>query len=190
MAWLRSLAFNILFYAWTAAIVLFGLPALAVGRRGVYFVGRLWARGTFALLAALVGIRHRILGRERLPPEPVIAAVKHQSSWDTMTCALLFAEPAYVLKRELTWIPLFGWYLLRAEMIALDRGAGAAAMRKLLRQARIAAPALGWASSFASHSGWDRAKNHAARIRKGVVGSSGRKAPMTPSATDSTPSAR
>jgi 1-acyl-sn-glycerol-3-phosphate acyltransferase len=141
MPWLRSLAFNILFFAWTAAIVLFGLPALAVGRPGVYFVGRLWARGTFALLAALVGIRHRILGRERLPPEPVIAAVKHQSSWDTMTCALLFAEPAYVLKRELTWIPLFGWYLLRGEMIALDRGAGAAAMRKLLRQARNAAQA-------------------------------------------------
>ena len=139
MAGLRSLAFNVLFFAWTAAIVLFGLPALVVGRKGVYAVGRLWARGTFALLAALVGIRHRILGRERLPPEPVIAAVKHQSSWDTLVCALIFAEPAYVLKRELTWIPLFGWYLIRGGMIAVDRGAGGSALRRLLRRARAVA---------------------------------------------------
>ena len=135
MAALRSLVFNILFFAWTILVVVLGVPALLVGRPGVYMLGRLWARGTFSLLSVLVGLRHRILGRERLPREPVIAAVKHQSSWDTMACALIFKEPAYVLKRELTWIPLFGWYLLRGGMIAVDRGAGAAALRRLLRQA-------------------------------------------------------
>ncbi len=135
MAALRSLAFNILFFAWTVLVVLLGMPALVAGRAGVYMIGRLWARGTFLLLAVLVGLRHRILGRERLPPEPVIVAAKHQSSWDTMACALIFKEPAYVLKRELTWIPVFGWYLLRGGMIAVDRGAGAPQLRRLLRQA-------------------------------------------------------
>ena len=133
---LRSLAFNILFFVWTAAVVTFGLPALILGRRGVYWTGWLWGRGAFWLLRHLVGIGHRILGRERLPPEPVIAAVKHQSSWDTMVCAFLFREPAYVLKRELTWIPLFGWFLICGEMIAVDRGAGGTALRRLLRQAK------------------------------------------------------
>jgi 1-acyl-sn-glycerol-3-phosphate acyltransferase len=141
MAWLRSLAFNVLFLAWTAAVVVFGLPTLVVGRKGAYLCGRLWARGTFALLAALVSIHHRILGRERLPPEPFIAAVKHQSTWDTMVCSLLLVEPAYVFKRELAWIPLFGLYLTRGQMIAVDRGAGGTAMRRLLRQARAAAKA-------------------------------------------------
>jgi 1-acyl-sn-glycerol-3-phosphate acyltransferase len=135
---LRSILFNIFFFAWTAAIVVFGVPALAIGRPGVYFVGRLWSRGTFALLDHLVGLRHRILGRERLVPEPVIVAVKHQSAWDTMICSLLFAEPAYVLKRELTWIPFFGWLLLRGGMIAVDRGAGGPALRRMIRQAQKA----------------------------------------------------
>ncbi len=138
MTALRSLLFNILFFVWTAALVLFGLPALAAGWRGVNAVGRLWARGAFALLAHLLGLRHRILGRERLPAEPVIAAVKHQSTWDTMACALIFAEPAFVLKRELTWIPVFRWYPLRGEMIVVDRRAGGAALRSMVRQARKA----------------------------------------------------
>lgn len=138
MAALRSLLFNLLFFGWTATVVLFGLPALVFGSRGVCWIGRLWARGTFWLLGHVVGLRHRILGREKLPPEPVIGAVKHQSSWDTMICALLLKEPAYVLKRELTWIPLFGWYILRGEMIALDRGARGSALRGMLRQARRA----------------------------------------------------
>jgi 1-acyl-sn-glycerol-3-phosphate acyltransferase len=135
---LRSLLFNILFFAWTAAIVLFGSPLLVIGRPGVYTIGRRWSRGTFMLLAQIVGLRYRIIGRERLLPEPVIIAVKHQSAWDTMICSLLFAEPAYVFKRELTWIPFFGWYLLRGEMIAVDRGAGGPALRRMLRQAQKA----------------------------------------------------
>jgi 1-acyl-sn-glycerol-3-phosphate acyltransferase len=135
---LRSILFNILFFAWTTAVVVFGSPALAIGRPGVYFIGRLWSRGTFALLDHIIGLRYRILGRERLVAEPVIIASKHQSAWDTMICSLLFAEPAYVLKRELTWIPFFGWFLIRGGMIAVDRGAGGSALRRMLRQAKEA----------------------------------------------------
>jgi 1-acyl-sn-glycerol-3-phosphate acyltransferase len=139
MAALRSLLFNVLFIVWTAMVVTGGAPLLPLGRRWVHVMGRFWTRTSFALLAATVGLRYRLLGLERLPPEPVIAAVKHQSSWDTLACALLFREPAYVLKRELTWIPVFGWYLLAGRMIAVDRAAGGSALRKLLRQAKAAA---------------------------------------------------
>lgn len=141
MAALRSLAFNLLFMPWTAVVVLFGMPLLLLGRTGVYLAARTWARGTFWLLAHLIGLRHRVLGRERLPPEPVLAAMKHQSSWDTLAGVLLFRQPAFVLKRELTWIPFFGWYLLRAGMIPLDRRAGGAALRRLMREGSRAAEA-------------------------------------------------
>ena len=65
MAALRSLAFNLLFMPWTAVVVLFGMPLLLLGRTGVYLAARTWARGTFWLLAHLIGLRHRVLGRER-----------------------------------------------------------------------------------------------------------------------------
>jgi 1-acyl-sn-glycerol-3-phosphate acyltransferase len=138
---LRSLLFNLLFLPWTAAVVLIGLPVVISGRDGVYTLARIWARGTFWLLAHLIGLRHRVLGRERLPAEPVIAAMKHQSTWDILAAVLTFRAPAFVLKRELTWIPVFGWYLLRAGMIPLDRRAGGAALRRLLREAQRAVAA-------------------------------------------------
>lgn len=140
MAALRSLTFNLLFYLWTAVVVLICMPALLWGPPAVFPIGRFWARGSLFLLRKVVGLTHRVVGRE-LPPEPVIAAMKHQSSWDTIVGLLLFARPAYVLKRELTWIPVFGWYASRGKMIALDRKGGGAALRHLLRKARSAVAA-------------------------------------------------
>jgi 1-acyl-sn-glycerol-3-phosphate acyltransferase len=138
VAALRSLTFNFLFYLWTAVVVVVCMPALPWGPPAVFAVGRFWARGALFLLDKVVGLTHRVVGQERLPPEPVIAAMKHQSSWDTIVGLLLFARPAYVLKRELTWVPVFGWYLSFGNMIALDRKAGGSAVRRLLRKARAA----------------------------------------------------
>jgi 1-acyl-sn-glycerol-3-phosphate acyltransferase len=87
----------------------------------------------------LVGLDHRVVGRERVPKEPVIFAVKHQSSWETLALALLLDRPIYVLKRELIWIPIFGLYLLRSGALAVDRSAGAKALRQLIRAAEQAA---------------------------------------------------
>ncbi len=80
-------------------------------------------------------------GRERLPAGPCILAGKHQAMWDTVAVPLLTPDPALVLKRELLMVPFYGWYARKAQMIALDRGAHASALRSLLRQAkdRIAA---------------------------------------------------
>jgi 1-acyl-sn-glycerol-3-phosphate acyltransferase len=141
VAVVRAVAFNLLFFSWTAVAVLFGLPALLFGRDGVFFMARLWARGAFWLLAVVVGLHHRVLGLERLPPAPLIVAIKHQSSWDIAAGALLFEQPAFVLKRELTWIPFFGLYLLLGGMIPIDRQAGGSALRSLLRRGRRAAEA-------------------------------------------------
>ena len=139
MAHLRALLFNLLFYLVTAFYAILGLPVLLFGADAVYALCRLWVGTTLRLLRLLVGLDHRVVGRERVPKEPVIFAVKHQSSWETLALAVLLDRPIYVLKRELIWIPIFGLYLLGSGALAVDRAAGAKALRQLIRAAEQAA---------------------------------------------------
>ncbi|HEX7007087.1 MAG TPA: lysophospholipid acyltransferase family protein [Alphaproteobacteria bacterium] len=136
MILLRSALFNIAYVLWTVALGIVLLPALAAPRRTIMAIARLWARGVLALLAALVGLRHEIRGREHLPDGPVIVALKHQSAWETVAILVLLRDPAVVYKRELHRIPVFGWFLRRMGMVPIDRAAGGTAMRSLLRRAR------------------------------------------------------
>jgi 1-acyl-sn-glycerol-3-phosphate acyltransferase len=141
MAALRSLLFNIGFFAWTALIVVAGVPALLLPHRFTYRLGAFWVRGVLAMLALLIGLRHRVVGLENRLPGAAIYAVKHQSTWDTLVFALLLREPAYVLKRELMLIPFFGWLLGRAGMIPVDRAGKASALRRMMAAARAIAAA-------------------------------------------------
>jgi 1-acyl-sn-glycerol-3-phosphate acyltransferase len=136
MPFVRSLLFNLCYLAWTALLSLLAMPALVLPKGAAFAVIRLWARGVLWLLAMLVGLNHEIRGRERVPAGPVIYAVKHQSAWETILFALLIPGFAGVYKRQLAFIPVFGWYLLRADMIPVDRGGGAGALRAMLARAR------------------------------------------------------
>ena len=133
----RALVFNLVFYAWTVFILVIGLPVLLLPREGAYGLGTLWARVSLLLLSRIVGLDHCVRGLEHRPDGPAIIAVKHQSAWDTLIFPLLLRKPAYVVKRELFLIPLFGWYLRRAEMISVDRAKGGAALKSILKDARI-----------------------------------------------------
>ena len=133
---LRSLAFNALFYCWSTLLQVTCLPTILVSRRAVTWVQRTWVRGNFALLALICGLRYEIRGLEELPREPCIIASKHQSAWDTMIFALLIRRPGHIFKRELLWVPVFGWYLLRAGGIPIDRKGGAAALKRMIAAAR------------------------------------------------------
>ena len=138
---LRSLIFNVLFFGWTMLLSVIGLPLLALPRPLTVGYARLWLRGTLAMLARVVGLSHELRGAALLPAGPAILAVKHQSAWETLALNLLFPDPAFVLKRELYWSPFFGWYLAHSGQIALDRSAGAGAMKKMLRLAKQVAAA-------------------------------------------------
>ena len=133
---IRSLAFNALFYCWSTLLQVTCLPTILVSRRAVTWVQRTWVRGNFALLAIVCGLRYEIRGMERLPQEPCIIAAKHQSAWDTMIFALLIRRPGHIFKRELFWVPVFGWYLLRAGGIPIDRRGGASALKRMIAAAR------------------------------------------------------
>jgi 1-acyl-sn-glycerol-3-phosphate acyltransferase len=134
--WLRSLAFNVGWYAGTTAIAVGGAPILLLPRRAVAAWARAWIRFCLWWLDVTVGLRHRMTGLEHLPQGAVIIAAKHQSSWETLAFTLLFPDSATVLKRELLFIPVVGWAMARAGNIAVARGEGATALRGLLRQAR------------------------------------------------------
>jgi 1-acyl-sn-glycerol-3-phosphate acyltransferase len=135
---LRSLAFNVGFYLWTLVIGLYGAPLLLAPPRYVMEFGRLWASGALSLLAWTVGLRHEIRGIEHLPQGAAIIALKHQSSWDTVILPVMFRHPAIVIKHELAWLPIYGWYAVRAGGIPVDRGAGASALKHMLARAKQA----------------------------------------------------
>ncbi|SFL97130.1 lysophospholipid acyltransferase family protein [Methylobacterium pseudosasicola] len=124
---LRSLAFNVCFYAVTTLLALGGLPTL-VSRRAVLRLARLWGRITLWLLRVVAGMRVEFRGLENIPKGPLLVAAKHQSALETLALCTVFPEFAYILKRELLLIPLIGWYLSRSGMVAIDRSKGARAM--------------------------------------------------------------
>jgi 1-acyl-sn-glycerol-3-phosphate acyltransferase len=137
---LRSLLFNAGFFGLTALVCLVMAPLLAVPRRHMLKVQRLWARGVLAMLRGLCGVTLRVEGREHLPAQgAALIAAKHQSAFDTVVWFLLVPDPVYVMKAELFRIPIWGRLARHTRMIAVDRKGGGNAMRGMLREAREAA---------------------------------------------------
>ena len=141
MSRLRALAFNIAFFGVTALLGVAGLPLLLAPRSWVMHFGRFWARCVLALLKTIVGLDGEIRGLEHLPTGPCIISMKHQSAWDTLILPLILDDFAVVVKRELFFIPFYGWYAARAGSIAIDRRGGAGALRGMVAAARRAAAA-------------------------------------------------
>ncbi|MEL0013355.1 MAG: lysophospholipid acyltransferase family protein, partial [Alphaproteobacteria bacterium] len=112
------------------------LPMLIGPPRLLLAYSRFWVRTSLWLLRITVGLTHEVRGREHIPGGPALFAVKHQSAWDTLTINLIVRDAAVVLKRELTWIPVFGWCLLRSRQIAIDREGGMSALRTMVAEAR------------------------------------------------------
>jgi len=133
---LRSLLFNLLFFAWSGFMFVVCLPALLLPRRVAMVCGHFWVRVLLWLLAVICGLRHEIRGREHLPRGACIVASKHQSAWDTLIYSQLLEDAVYVMKRELTWFPLFGLYLLKTGVVPVDRSGGAPALRRMVEAAR------------------------------------------------------
>jgi 1-acyl-sn-glycerol-3-phosphate acyltransferase len=129
---LRSTVFQIAFYLWTLLFAFLGLPLLVAPWRWMMRFGTVWSAGTLWLLRVCAGLDYEIRGRENLPPGPVILAMKHQSAWDTFAVPVLFRDPAMVIKRELGFLPFYGWYAVKAGMIPIDRKGGAKALKRMI----------------------------------------------------------
>jgi 1-acyl-sn-glycerol-3-phosphate acyltransferase len=129
----RSALFMIWFLLLTLVMAIIFLPLLAVPRKATVWMARYWARATLWGLRVFAGIRERQIGTA--PQGGVLVASKHMSMWDTLALYIVLDDPAIVLKRELLFIPFYGWYLWKATAIAIDRSAGAEALRRMTKRA-------------------------------------------------------
>lgn len=138
MLFIRSLLFNALFYLNTTILAIFGLPCLAFGRETVQGLARFWIRITLWLLDKICGLRVEFRGVENIPKGACLVAAKHQSALETLALTLPTHDFSFILKRELVGIPIFGWYLLGAQQVAIDRAKRGQALPDLTRQVRQA----------------------------------------------------
>ncbi len=136
MVRLRSLAFNVAFYAILIGYMAVAAPIFLLPRRLGLHVIRAWARSSLWACRAIAGMDAEFRGLDRIPPGGLLVAAKHQSLWETFALLTALDDPTYVLKRELLWIPVFGWYALKFRMIPVVRGGGGRALRDLLARAR------------------------------------------------------
>lgn len=110
------------------------LPALALPRNVTVWMSRRWSALVFSGLKVFAGVEFEVRGTP--PRDGVLVAAKHMSMWDTMALYLVLGDPAVVLKRGLTLIPFYGWYVSKAGSIAIERGGGASALRKMANAAK------------------------------------------------------
>jgi 1-acyl-sn-glycerol-3-phosphate acyltransferase len=115
----------------TLALLTFPFPPLTR-----YRLISSYARTMIWLLRLVCGIRHEVRGIENIPQEPCVVLCKHQSAWETLALQVVFPPQAWVLKRELLWLPFFGWGLAMTSPIAIKRSDGKGAIKQLLRQGR------------------------------------------------------
>lgn len=133
---IRSLAFNAGFYLSLLAHMVLAIPAFFLPRQVLFTLAKSWAHSMTWMLRVFCNIRVEFRGLENIPSGPLLIAAKHQSAFETIALLPLFREPMFILKRELTWIPLFGVFLLKAQMIPVDRSAGVRAMSRMTSLAR------------------------------------------------------
>ena len=134
----RSLLFTVLAYSFFLVAGVVGLPLLLFSRKTAIWVAKIWARVTVWLVEHVAGIHVEVRGRENLPADGCLIAAKHQSALDTFAMVPAFDDFAFILKRELNWVPIFGWYTWRSGMIPVNRGARSAALRAIAQASRRA----------------------------------------------------
>lgn len=138
----RAAVFNV-----AMALLVFGVTMITgpvvpfLPRDRVRRIAAWWCRANLWLLKAIVGIDLEIRGHANIPRGAALVAVKHQSQLETFGLMPELSDPVFVLKRELTWLPFFGWFLARLKMIAINRSAGGRVIAQMAEQASAAARA-------------------------------------------------
>jgi 1-acyl-sn-glycerol-3-phosphate acyltransferase len=135
LIFLRSLIFNVLFYLVLVVCALMALPTFLMPRGAMLRVASWWAISAIFLMRAICNIKVEFRGVEKIPKGPLIVASKHQSFWETFALMRFFEAPFFVLKRQLMFIPVFGQFLIKTDMIAIDRSSGRRALLQVMRRA-------------------------------------------------------
>lgn len=136
MTTLRSLAFMLLFYIWTGTIAVLCTPILLGPSRWTLAMFHFWGRGVVVLLG-VAGIRVEIRGRQHIPTGAALVAPKHLCMFDVFAQFTWLPASVFVMKKELTYIPWFGWYAAKVGAIDIDRGGHSKALKEMVRRAKV-----------------------------------------------------
>ena len=146
----RSLLLFLYFVVYTAPYAtacFIAFPFMNADRRYWMAVG--WCRSTLAVVRRLNGIRYRIEGAENLPDGPAVLLSKHQSAWETLAFPAIMPRPlCYVFKRELLYVPFFGWALGMLKMVHIDRKEGKYAFASVVKQGKARMKEGAWVIMF------------------------------------------
>tara|TARA_A100001011_G_scaffold279320_1_gene289234 strand:+ start:4036 stop:4686 length:651 start_codon:yes stop_codon:yes gene_type:complete len=110
------------------------LPYLILPSRYLKFPTKIWIKVIFILLERICNVHHKIEGIENIPEESVLIASKHQSTFETFALYYYLKDCFFIHKRELFLIPIFGQYLFKSNMVAIDRDGGTKTIRKMLNK--------------------------------------------------------
>lgn len=136
MLFLRSCLFLLFQIVVTPVFWIVALLTFPFSRLTRYRIISTWSRLMTRAATVLCGVRYRVIGAENIPRVPCVILSKHQSAWETMALQTIFPPQVWVMKRELLWIPFFGWGLAMLWPIAIDRGSGSKALRQMAEQGR------------------------------------------------------
>lgn len=131
---LRSVLFNAGMVIFAVVFAVAGLLFTPFPFRVRYAFISQWARITLWWLAVTCNLRFEVEGRDNIPGGTAIIFCKHQSAWETLALQRIFPPQVWLMKRELLWIPFFGWGLAMLEPIAINRSQGTKAIRQLVEQ--------------------------------------------------------
>lgn len=134
--WVGSIAFTLYLFVSVAIYGLLLLPTVLLPRRVTYAAAVKWVSSVLFMLRWLCRLDYVVEGREHLPAECAVVLMKHSSAWETLAQLRIFPRQTWVLKRELTWVPIFGWVLPALQPIAIDRKGGRAAVQQVLEQGK------------------------------------------------------
>jgi 1-acyl-sn-glycerol-3-phosphate acyltransferase len=132
----RSVLFALIQLVTTPVFALVALATFPFPLLTRYRVITVWTRLNLAAARGICGIRYRVIGAANIPAEPCIILCKHQSAWETMALQEIFPPQVWVVKRELLWLPFFGWGLAMLAPIAIDRGSRTRALAQMLEQGK------------------------------------------------------
>ncbi len=139
MQFIRAILFNMFFYTFSAVMMIgCSVHVFLLPRKYGKPTVDSWCRGNMWLEKFFCGVKVEFRGQENIPKGGLLIASKHQSSWDTFGLIPEFLDPAYIYKRELGWIPAFGWYVLKWKMIPIDRKKGSKAIPEMIERSRAA----------------------------------------------------
>ena len=129
---LLTIIFYVALASWTILMGVFCLPFIFLPSKFIALPTKIWIKGLFIILEYICGVTHEIRGLNYLSNEPTIIVSKHQSAFETFALYYYLKKSFFIHKKQLFYIPIFGQYLMKHNMVSIDRAGQASTMRKMI----------------------------------------------------------